>query len=154
ATAMVAAVLLWSSMVNFLARRDAEAANAQTKERTEKAVPALVKAARLGVVQRDYQNALDHVNLALAYPPEDTDALLLKGQLLIVQREFAAARTFLEKYLSQKSSDAEAKTLLVLCQKPHPDDEATSLAFARIFNQQQAYGLIDGALARYGKTSA
>jgi hypothetical protein len=153
ATLVVAVVLLWSSVVNFLARREAEAAHAQTKERTEKAVPALVQAARLGLVQRDYQNALDQVNLALVYAPDDADALLLKGQLLIVRQDFAGARTFLEKYLSQKSSDAEAKTLLDLCQKPHPNDEATSLAFARLFNQQEGYGLIDGVLAPYGKTS-
>jgi serine/threonine protein kinase len=153
ATVVVAAVVLWSMVVNFLARREAEAANIQTKERTEKAVPALVKAARLGVTQRDYQNALDQVNLALLYTSDDADALLLKAQLLIVQQDFAGARTFLEKYLAQKPSDAEAKNLLVLCQKPRPDDEATSLAFARIFNQQGAYGLIDGALSHYGKTS-
>jgi len=153
ATLVVAVVVLWGSVVNFLARREAEAANGQTKERTEKAVPALVKAARLGVVQRDYQNALDQVNLALVYAPDDADALLLKGQLLIVQQDFAGALPILEKYLSQRSSDAEAKTLLLLCQKPHPDDEATSLAFARIFNRQEAYGLIDGVLARHGKTS-
>jgi tetratricopeptide (TPR) repeat protein len=154
ALVVVAVVLLWSSVVNFLARHEAETANAQMRERTEKAVPALVKAARLGVVQRDYQNALDQVNLALAYTPDDADALLLKGQLLIVRQDFAGARTFLEKYLARKSGDAEAKSLLSLCQKPTPEDEATSLAFARVFNQQEAYGLIDGALARYGKTSA
>jgi tetratricopeptide (TPR) repeat protein len=154
ATVVVAAVLVWSSVVNFLARREAEVANSQTKERTEQAVPALVKAARLGVVQRDYQNALDQVNLALAYSPDNADALLLKGQLLIVQQDFTGARTYLEKFLVQNKSDAQAKALLDLCQKPHPDDEATSLAFARVFNQQEAYGLIDGALARYGNTSA
>jgi serine/threonine protein kinase len=153
ATLVVAVVLVWSSVVNFLARHEAETASAQTRERTEQAVPALVKAARLGVVQRDYQNALDQVNLALAYSPDDPEALLLKGQLLIVQQDYAGARTYLEKYLSQKSGDAKVKTLLDLCRKPHPGDEATSLSFARVFNQQEAYGLIDGVLAPYGKNS-
>src|SRR5262249_52266215 len=88
ATGSVGVVLLWSSFVNYHARR-------QTQERTEKAVPALVEAARLGVERRNYPNALKQVDLALAYTPDDADALLLKGQLLIVQHDYAGARTAL-----------------------------------------------------------
>jgi len=47
----------------------------EKQKRTQQAVPALVKAARLGVMQRDYQNALDQVELALLYAPDDADAL-------------------------------------------------------------------------------
>ena len=94
------------------------------------------------------------VDLALGYVPDHADALLLKGQLLIVDKKFAEAQANLNKYLRQRSSDMAAKSLVELCQKPHPDDEATSLAFARVFNQQEAYGLIDGVLAPWGKTSA
>jgi len=57
ALAAVVVVLVWSSLVNYLARR-------QIQDQTEKAVPALVKAARFGIVQHDFQNALEQVDLA------------------------------------------------------------------------------------------
>src|ERR1700684_2002050 len=63
-TTLLTFLLVWGSVVNWLARRDAEAANAKTKETTEKAVPALVEAARLGVERRNYPNALKQVDLA------------------------------------------------------------------------------------------
>jgi len=152
-TTLLAIVLLWGFWVNWLARREAEQANDKVRTRTEKAVPALLEAARLGVERRNFPNALEQVNLALNYAPDNAAARLLKGQLLIVEHDFAGARTEIEHYLRERPQDTDARTLAQLCQKPQPGDEATSLLFARIFNQQQMYGLIDGVLAPYGKTS-
>jgi serine/threonine protein kinase len=153
-TTVLAVVLVWGFGANWLARQEAVAAHTKTRETTEKAVPALIEAARLGVERRNYPNASKQVDLALTYLPDDADALLLKGQLLIVNKRFVEAQATLNEYLRQRSSDMAAKSLIELCQKPHPDEEATSLAFARVFNQQETYGLIDGVLAPWGKTSA
>lgn len=143
-------VLFGLTLKNYLAYASAEK---EKDRRTKEAIPALLKAAQFAVEKRDYKNAMEQADLVLTYAPDNADALLLRGQLLIAQQDFAGARKELEKHAKVKPDDSDAKKLAELCQKPRPDDEATSLAFAAMFDRRELYGLEDGVLRRWGKTS-
>jgi len=78
ATAVVAVVLVWSSVANFLARRDAEKANAETTQRTARAVPALVRSARLLVNEWQMEEALAQLEFAQKYDAKYAEARLVK----------------------------------------------------------------------------
>jgi hypothetical protein len=144
-------VLFGLTLKNYLAY----ASEAKEKDRrTKEAIPALLKAAQFAVEKRDYKNAMEQTDLVLTYAPGNADATLLRGELLIAQQDFAGARRELENYAKVRPDDLDAKKLAELCQKPRPDDEATSLAFAAVFDKQELYGLEDGVLRRWGKTSA
>ncbi|MBL8794600.1 MAG: protein kinase [Planctomycetia bacterium] len=153
ATAIVAVLLVWSSWINYQARREAERANKQTQERTEKAVPALVEIARLAVERRRFANALEQVDLALAYTPDHAEARLLKGQLLILDKKFPEARVELEMYLRQRPADGEARRLGELCSRSRPDEDGNLLAFAQVFEQQKTPILADGLLTKHASNS-
>jgi serine/threonine protein kinase len=120
----------------------------------QKSVPAFVEAARLWVDRRKYDNALTQVNIALDYDPQNAEARLLKGQILIVRGEFPAAEKELREYLRSKPNDAEARKLAELCPKARPNDAGTLLTIAQIFNRQQAPALADGLLTRFGQSSS
>jgi serine/threonine protein kinase len=138
-------------------------------ERTRQAVPAFVKVARLAVNQLEFDEALSEVSLALDYAPDQTDARLLKGQLLIVKKDYAGARRELETYLAKKpqaaagaspaelwekkSHDQATAGLVELCQRKNPDDPSTLLAFAHLLEQQKAPVLADALLVRYGRNT-
>ena len=151
ATALL--VLLFSTVFLFEAWRETAAAQAAVQTRTDEAVPALVRAARLAINERQFDDALKQVELALAYAPENTNALMLKGQLLIGRQDFARAQPELENYLRHRPNDKDATDLLALCLGGKPDDLPTLLAIARVFQRQQVYGLVDGLLGKYGKNS-
>jgi len=153
AAVIVAVVLLWSSVSNFLARQEAEQANARTRSRTEKAVPALVEAARLGVERRNYKNAREQVDLALDYASAHADARLLKGQLLILDLKFAEAQDELGQYLRQRPADAATARLRDLCGRPHPEQVNNLLAIAQVFEHQGTPALADGLLTQHGQNS-
>jgi serine/threonine protein kinase len=128
-------------------------AQAALRKQTDDAVPALVRSARLALNERQFEDCLHQADLALAYAPDNADALLIKAQVFIVRQDFARAATDLQQVLRYRPADHEARELLDLCSKGKPDDIATLLAFARIFHQQQAYSLVDGLLGKYGKNS-
>jgi serine/threonine protein kinase len=137
-------------------------------ERTRQAVPAFVKVARLAVNQLEFDEALSEVSLALDYAPEQTDARLLKGQLLIWKKDYAGARRELETYLAKqpqaagaspaelaekKSHEQAIAGLVELCQRKDPDEPSTLLAFAHLLEQQKAPVLADALLVRYGRNT-
>ena len=131
------------------------------RQRTAKAVPAFVKVARLAVNQLEFDEALSEVSLALDYAPDQADARLLKGQLLIWKKDYAGARRELETYLAKKpqaaagaspaelaekkSHDEAIAGLVELCQRKNPDAPTTLLAFAHLLEQQKAPVLADVA---------
>ncbi len=125
----------------------------EKEKRTREAVPALVQAARLAILQREFQNALDQVELALTYAPRHAEARLLKAQLLIVQQNFADARAELTDYLRLKPNDARAQRLADLCRRPQPDGVDNLLQIALVFEEQQELPLADGLLTLYGGSS-
>jgi tetratricopeptide (TPR) repeat protein len=139
------------------------------EERTRQAVPAFVKVARLAVNQREFDEALSEVSLALDYDPDYLDARLLRGQLLVARHDFAAARRELETYLAKKpppdkkgslaelwekkSQDQAISGLVELCQRKNPDEPTTLVALSHLLEQQKAPVLADALLVRYGRNA-
>jgi len=149
-------------VIMFRGWRAAEAANAdirasqkELKDRTKKAVPALVEAARLGVEKRRFENALTQTKLALDYDPEYPDALMLHGQLLIaVQKDFTGARKDFELFLKQRPKDEYARELHDLCGRAIPEDKGNLLVIAEVFSRQQApMPLAERVLKMYGENT-
>jgi serine/threonine protein kinase len=139
--AVLAVVLAWSSLLNFFARREAEKANDEMTRRTGRAVPALVRSARLLGGEGQLPEALEQVNFALDYEKSNEEAKLLKGQLFIAQKNWPAGRRALEQYLEQRPQDSQAKKLLELCSTGKTDDPTVLFAVAQVFQQQKAPGL-------------
>jgi serine/threonine protein kinase len=155
AALLVVAILIGSSWINYRERKKAEkayrdsvAAQDEIKARTLKAVPALVAAARLGVERRDFANAQTQVGLALTYDPGFADALLLRGQLLILERDFAAAHKDLEKYVKVKPQDKLGRELRDLCARPDAGNEGSLLVIHRVFVDQQFPALAEALLQK------
>src|SRR5262249_37658228 len=94
------------------------------------------------------------LNLALSYEPEQSEARLLKGQVLIVRKDFAGAKGELQRYRRQQPQDTEAgrlvDRLVELCGRQRPDEEGTLLDFAHVFERQKVPALADGLLTKYG----
>ncbi len=136
--------------INYRARVAAESHYQAYRAQVKKSLPAFVEAARLSVNRRKYDDALDQIKLALEADPVHPEALLLRGQVLLVRHDFAAARHQLEAYLRIKPADAESKRLVELCQKSEPAAPANLLLFAQVFVQQQSLAMADGILAKLG----
>ncbi len=163
AAAVVLAVILVAtsglSLRAALAARkayaDAVEAQNQGKERTLQAVPALVDAARFGVERRRYDSALGQAKLALDYDPDNLDALLLHGQLLIaVRKDFKGAQKDLDRFLKTRSKDQPVRALRDLCARADAGEPGNLLLFARIFNDQQVPTLGEKLLKEFGGNTA
>jgi len=102
------------------------------QERTRHAIPALVAAARQVANAGNFHDAKKPVDLALLYEPWNADAHLLKGQLLLGQKDWTAARGELEQYLDKKPNDADARQLLSFCSPEKVNDAATQFAVAEV----------------------
>lgn len=160
ATVLVTAILAVSAVVNYRARRDAEEANANfhkeqlaKEERTRQAVPALVEAARLAVERRRFDDALAQVKLALEYDPDDAEARLLKGQLLIVTKDYQNGVAELEHFLRVRPGDVAARHLRDLCDGAQPGDDGIALMIAQLLSRQQSAALAERLLAPFGPES-
>ncbi|OAI47277.1 hypothetical protein AYO44_09860 [Planctomycetaceae bacterium SCGC AG-212-F19] len=145
-TTVLTVVLVWGLGVNWLAQRDVakaknEAVEKQTElvDRTRQAVPALVVAARQVANTSKIKEAREQVELALLYEPKDADAHLLRGQILLGQKEWTTARGELEQYLQQKNH-ADVKKLLELCSTGKVNDAATQSAVAEVLGRQNVPG--------------
>jgi serine/threonine protein kinase len=145
-TTVLAIVLVWGLVANGLAQRDVttarnEALKQQTElvDRTRKAVPALVAAARQVANASNIKEAREQVELALLYEPKDADAHLLRGQILLGQKEWTEAKGELEQYLQQKNNP-DATELLSLCRTGKVNDAATQAAVADILRRQNLPG--------------
>ncbi|HTU22266.1 MAG TPA: protein kinase [Gemmataceae bacterium] len=140
----------------YLATKSAYAAYQREQDeknkRTRQAVPAFVEAARLAVERHRFGNAVEQVNLALDYDPDHAEARLLKGQLRIVDNDFAAAADELERYLRQQPNDAEARRLLTLCRQDKAAEVSNLLKIAQLF-EQHSLALADALLSRHGRGS-
>jgi serine/threonine protein kinase len=153
AAAVLALVLIGSSWLNYKARVRAETAYAAYLQEQEakraqakKSVPAFVEAAHFAAERKKFSNALAQVNIALEYDPNYAPARLLKGQLLIAQKDFAAARQELQRYLRLQPSDAQAQNLARLCARGRVDDPALNAELADNLIRQQMSALAVGLL--------
>lgn len=148
---VVASIVAITFRASYEARIQAEAAHAamlmQEQEAKEtlvrKSIPAFVRSARLAVNEKQFEDALAQVNVALEYEPTQADALLLKAQLLIAKKEFAAASEELDKYGKLRPDDATAKKLAELSRNARPGDAMTLLALAEVLQQQEMFTLAD-----------
>ena len=96
----------------------------EKETRTRQAVPALLKAAQLDVHQGRLDDAMRNVSLVLEFRPNDAEAHLLKGELLMAQQKFDVAAIEFAKCLDQKPSHADARELRQLCLEYRLGDEA------------------------------
>ena len=153
AAAVLLVVLAGSAWINYEARRRAEnalserdkeqarrmAEEAARREEQKKSVPAFVEGARAALAARRFDDALAQMNVALEYDPDNADAHLMKGQLLIFRADHPGARAELEAYLRQKPDDADAKALAELCKRAKAGDSRHASLFAEILLRQKAY---------------
>ncbi|MBA3697316.1 MAG: protein kinase [Planctomycetes bacterium] len=75
------------------------------------AAPALIFQARAAVEHRRHEQALAHTELALTFDPDLMEARLLRAQILVALRKYAAAATELERYLQVRTTDKDAAEL-------------------------------------------
>jgi serine/threonine protein kinase/Leucine-rich repeat (LRR) protein len=137
-TAVLAVVLLWSSWANYRARQATEQAQKDYQDQVRKSVPAFLEAARLYVERRDLDQALKQLDIVLVADKDNHEARLLRGQILVVRKEFASAARELADYLKLRPGDTRTKALADLCQSARPDEVATFNAVADIFRDQKA----------------
>src|SRR5262249_24411532 len=116
------------------------AEQSEKEKRTRRAVPAFVHAARQVAGEGEFEKALVQVDFALEYDPDHPEARLLRGQILIAQKDFAAGRAELEQYLRQRPGDADAQRLMELAQGK-TDDPIRLFAIADLFQRQKGFAL-------------
>jgi Leucine-rich repeat (LRR) protein len=79
------------------------------------AAPALVAKARQHIASKEWADAAKNVNLARDYDKELAEAHLLRGQLLVHERDWAMASRSLADYLALSPGDEGARQLAGLC---------------------------------------
>jgi len=126
------------TLVNYL-RYAAE--QKEKDRRTKLAVPALVRSARLMANEGQWAEALTQIDLARTYDPASAEALLLKGQVLVARKDFAAGQAELGAYLQLRPEDAAARQLAAAAGRAQPGDAASLVALAAILQRQKASGL-------------
>jgi serine/threonine protein kinase len=146
-SALLLFVLARSSWVNYLALEEVEKERIARRDQARDSVPAFVRAARFAVNERHFKDALIQVTTAVEYDPEAADALLLKGQLLVVDLRLADAATALEQYGRLRPDETGPRQLARLCRKARADERADLEALGEALRQQKAYPL-DEALFR------
>jgi serine/threonine protein kinase len=162
AAGMLALILIGTSLISLRAALAAQKAYADVKraqeerqERTLQALPALVEAARFGIERRRFDSALAQAKLAIDYDPDQADALLLHGQLLIgVRKDFKAALKDLDRYLKNRPNDKMAAELRALCARSDAGEPGNLLRFAQIFIDQQVPTLGEKLMKDYGGNTA
>jgi Leucine-rich repeat (LRR) protein len=130
-------VLARSSWANYRARRETERAYQAYRDQVSASVPAFVRAARLFVAERNFDDALAQVSTAVDSAQDNAEARLLKAQLLIGRKEFAQAREELEAYLQMEPGDQDAARLAELCKEGHPDDALRVEALVEVLARQR-----------------
>jgi serine/threonine protein kinase len=151
ALATLLALGIVSYRVNSSARAKAEKSLAKLneeqrrrREEQKSAAPAFLGRAQITAQSRDFEAALQDVNVALNFDPELAGAHLLKAQLLITTKRYADAIAELDTFL-KSGGDADAVQLKELCQQAlSKETPAVASAFADIFLKQQAYVFAEG----------
>jgi len=113
------------------------------RERGQQSAPLFFQDARRSTEQKQFDYALAQVNVALEYDPQIVEARLLKGQLLIANKDFAAAQEALQAYLGQRPQDQDAAQLLDLCRKARPGEASSWAPFIEVFERQKATSLAE-----------
>jgi tetratricopeptide (TPR) repeat protein len=138
-----AAVAAQARAEDALAERDKEQARRQAGEAARRAeqrksVPAFMNAARLSANQKNFEDALAQVAVALEYAPDFAEARLFKAQLHIVQDEYPAAVEELDRYLKDRPDDKDAAELRELSARAVTEKNLDP-RFAAVFERQKAW---------------
>ena len=87
-----------------------------SREKEQKlAAPALIAKARQHAAAKEWPDARQNADLALRYDAQLAAAHLLRGQLLVHERQWAQASSSLATYLELNPSDEDARQLAGLC---------------------------------------
>jgi len=143
------AVLLAISLTNHWAYTREQQ---EKQQRTTRAVPALIAAARVVANEGQFKEALEQIDVALDYDSGNADARLLRGQIRLGQKKWEEARDDLAAYIRQRPSDADAKSLAAASAKARADDPASLLAVASVLQRQRAFGPAGPLLADAQRT--
>jgi hypothetical protein len=151
---LLTAVLASAAWVNHQSSATAIDRDSPAPARTQTAAPAM-EACRRAIAQHRFEQAIHEVDLALSCDPGHVEALLLRGQLLILRKDFRGARVALLGYLRQRfrqeqAADDEAQHLYELCKRPRAGDINNLLAIAAVFERQKMPDLAEGLLTRHG----
>jgi serine/threonine protein kinase/DNA-directed RNA polymerase subunit RPC12/RpoP len=115
----------------------------EKREQAKRSVPTFIRSARMLINEKEFEEALKHLDTALSFDENEADARFLRAQLLLSRQDYAAARTELETCLKAKPHRNEAKSLLEQAQKVRADNTDTLLALAQEFYRQKAFSLGD-----------
>jgi serine/threonine protein kinase len=111
----------------------------EKERRTREALPALVQAAHVLLNSQQFKEAVDQANLVLGYDAANADAVLVKAQAHIGQKNFTGARAALQQYLRKRPTDSQSRRLEQLCGR-EKIDEGVLYALALLLQQQKAFG--------------
>jgi serine/threonine protein kinase len=150
-------VVVFFLKINYQARVEAENNNiAYLKEKSDKekeqddkrkeqkkSAPAFVGAARLLTADKQFAPALTQVNTALEFDPDQTEAYLLKGQLLIGLERYPEAVGPLREFVKRVPKNDLARQLADLAGKPEPAKPAYLWALWDVFDKQKAFPLAE-----------
>jgi serine/threonine protein kinase len=145
---IVTSVLAVSFWTVLDAKADAESALHTLKQeqlvkrqRGKASAPLFVRDAKQSAEKKQLDYALEQLNVALDSDPDNVEGRLVKGQILIVQKDYAEARKELKAYLKQRPNDKNAAELLLLCGATNREDIERTHAIAEVFARQKAFGL-------------
>jgi serine/threonine protein kinase len=149
---MAAAVLVLMGSLYFIgqawlgerrARAENEQAQAARREQARKSVPAFVRAAQLMVSEKQFDDALTQVELALSIDDGNADGHLLRAQLLIGAQRYEEARKELAAYLKLQPGEKKGRKLEELCRDARPNDRGKLLALADELGREKLFTLAD-----------
>lgn len=146
ASAAVAAallVLLGSFVCIQMAWEETRREQQARREQARFVAPMFLTDAHRSIAEKKIDYALAQVNVTLDFDPELTEAWLLKGQLLIAQKNFDEAKKCLAEHLHRKPDDADAQKLVELCDRANPDDATVLREFSETLTRQRAYTLAE-----------
>jgi serine/threonine protein kinase len=154
ALVVISLIVGFGYQYNYEARLKAEQATAdflreqgEKQARTRNAVPALIRSARQVGLDGPLDDALKQVDVALAYEQDNVEARLLKGQLLLAQKDWTGGREELQRYLQHQPKDADARKLVELCAPGKKQDTLFLVAVAEVLQRQNANTLAARLLA-------
>lgn len=141
----------WMSSINRQERLKTENERLKTErerqdrfDQAKNSVPAYLRAGQLCVNQRQFDDALDQVNIALLYDQGNPDAQLLKGKVLIVKQKFKEAEAELQQYLRRRPDDPYAGKLTDCCRRANASDPRTIAPIVELFLDKNESALAMG----------
>jgi serine/threonine protein kinase len=159
-TILIITLFGWSSLNNYRARLRAEDAYEKFKVEQEskraqakRSAPAFVRAARLIVEEKKFEDALAQVEIALESDPQLADAHLLRGQILLGLDKFSQATDALKDYLRKNPGDGDAKMLFTLLRNPDRDNPKYYLQIGDILQSQKLPALA-GQMTHFAESRA